>query len=245
MTLSIRLSSVSYSVKGKTILKDISFEANPERNGIIGILGPSGSGKSTVLRLINGLISPTAGNVIVGEKEITDWDPRELRKTVGMVLQRPFLFPGTIRDNLEYGPGTRGVKLVEEKLTELLVRVGLDQEILDKNAGTLSGGEQQRVSVARTLANKPDVLLLDEPTSALDVANEETLEEIFKQLKKEKKLLFLVSHDPDQTKRLCDRVMIINQGKLDKDMPAVKFFEIYDHSSLREYFRKHNQTKEK
>jgi putative ABC transport system ATP-binding protein len=239
--LPISFSSVSYVVKENTILNNMSFGASSEKDGIIGILGPSGSGKSTFLRLINGLISPTTGKIVIGTKEITNWNPLELRYDVGMVLQRPYLFPGTVRDNLEFGPMTRGIKLTNDRLVKLLNKVDMNPKFLDKSVSTLSGGEQQRVSIARTLANEPSVLLLDEPTSALDVASEETVEEIFKQLKEENKLLFLVSHDPDQTKRLCDRIMIINQGKLDKDMTTTDFFKIYDHNTLREYFRKKNE----
>jgi len=241
LILSVNFSSITYSVKDKSILRGISFDVSPDKGEIIGILGPSGSGKSTLLKLMNGLISPSSGKITVGDKDIDAWERRELRKSVGMVMQRPYLFAGTVRDNLIYGPVVNGKDITEEAMVRLLDEAGLDASFLDKKTGKLSGGEQQRVSIARTLANDPCIILLDEPTSSLDIASEEVVEEILISLKTER-LLFLVSHDLEQTKRLCDRVMVINQGKLDKDMPAEKFFQIYNHETLREYFK--NSIKE-
>ena len=131
------------------------------------VIGPSGSGKSSFLRLLNRLDEPTAGTVYLDGKDYRDIPPRQLRRWIGMVTQTAFLFPGTVADNLQYGPRQQGKDLSEKEIDALLDQVGLTNQARS-DVSHLSGGEAQRVSVARALANSPQVLLLDEPTSALD-----------------------------------------------------------------------------
>lgn len=147
---------------GRTVLRGIDLRI-PAR-GITVVVGPSGSGKSSLLRLINRLDAPETGTIRVLGEDIAAADPRVLRRRVGMVFQRPVPFPGSVRDNLRVGAPSA----TDEILRDLLIRGGLDATLLAREATELSGGEAQRMCLARTLSTEPSLLLLDEPTSALD-----------------------------------------------------------------------------
>jgi UDP-glucose/iron transport system ATP-binding protein len=125
------------------------------------------AGKSSFLRLLNRLDEPTGGTVLLDGVDYHQIPPRELRRTVGLVTQRPFLFAGTVHQNVGFGPRQRGDTISDARTEELLARVGLSG-YANRDVANLSGGEAQRVSLARALANSPRVQLLDEPTSALD-----------------------------------------------------------------------------
>jgi putative ABC transport system ATP-binding protein len=199
-------------VAGKTIVDDVSFEL-PERD-VLAIVGPSGSGKSSLLRLLNRLDEPIRGTVYVEGTDYRNISPRELRRKLGMVTQRPFLFPGTVEENLRFGPRQRGETLSQEAIEDLLSRVGLEG-YASRDVGNLSGGEAQRVSVARTLANSPLVLLLDEPTSALDEASKLGVEELLQAIMRDQKLsCILVTHDMAQAARLAHRALLIHSGRI-------------------------------
>jgi putative ABC transport system ATP-binding protein len=194
------------------IVNDISLDVR--HCELLGVVGASGSGKSSFLRLLNRLDEPTSGTVYLGDQDYRQIPPPTLRQRVGMVTQRPFLFPGDIASNLRFGPAQRGETLPDSEIASLLERVGLPG-FAARNVANLSGGEQQRVSLARSLANRPEILLLDEPTSALDEQAKVGIEELIRKLVSEHCLTFvLVSHDRDQARRLCDRVAFIEAGKL-------------------------------
>jgi putative ABC transport system ATP-binding protein len=194
------------------IVNDISLDVR--HCELLGVVGASGSGKSSFLRLLNRLDEPTSGTVYLGDQDYRQIPPPTLRQRVGMVTQRPFLFPGDIASNLRFGPTQRGETLPDSEIASLLERVGLSG-FAARNVANLSGGEQQRVSLARSLANRPEILLLDEPTSALDEQAKVGIEELIRKLVSEHCLTFvLVSHDRDQARRLCDRVAFIEAGKL-------------------------------
>jgi putative ABC transport system ATP-binding protein len=194
------------------IVNDISLDVR--HCELLGVVGASGSGKSSFLRLLNRLDEPTSGTVYLGDQDYRQIPPPTLRQRVGMVTQRPFLFPGDIASNLRFGPTQRGETLPDNEIASLLERVGLPG-FAARNVANLSGGEQQRVSLARSLANRPEILLLDEPTSALDEQAKVGIEELIRKLVSEHCLTFvLVSHDRDQARRLCDRVAFIEAGKL-------------------------------
>jgi len=228
--------NVSFEINSKQIIKNISVRI--DRKGITGIIGPSGSGKSTFLRLMNRLISATTGKISL-DREWYDRIPvRELRKRIGLVQQRPFLFPETVRDNLTYGPSIWEVNLTEKDLIELLNKVALPHEFLDRKIESLSGGEQQRVSVARSLANDPDVLLLDEPTSALDIASEEVLEQTLKNLSQEGIKIIIVTHSLEQTQRLTNQLLFLKDGEFIEKTSTREFFEKYSEEEIRSFFKK-------
>src|SRR5690606_20885563 len=131
------------------------------------LVGPSGAGKTTLFRLCNGLISPTQGNITVNAKDINQYDPTELRRNVGLALQSATMLSGTVYDNLKLPRTLAEEMLTEEEAEILLTKVGLDKDMLKRKVTDLSGGQRQKVSIARTLVNRPEILLLDEITSSL------------------------------------------------------------------------------
>ncbi|MFZ0795179.1 MAG: ATP-binding cassette domain-containing protein [Candidatus Korobacteraceae bacterium] len=208
----LRTEHLGRRVGEKWIVQDISLEVY--RGELLGVVGPSGSGKSSLLRLLNRLDEPTSGTVFLEDQDYRQIPPQELRRCVGMVTQRSFLFPGDIAANLRFGPAQRGETLPDPEIASLLERVGLPG-FAGRNVANLSGGEQQRVSLARALANQPEILLLDEPTSALDEQAKAGIEALIRNLVSANEYTFiLVTHDRDQARRLCDRVAIIEAGHL-------------------------------
>jgi putative ABC transport system ATP-binding protein len=203
---------------GKALVESATFEARAAE--ILAIVGPSGAGKSTLLRLLNRLDEPTSGTVYLGGADYRDIAPRELRRSVGMVTQRAYLFPGSVADNLRFGPVQRGEVLAESVVEELLRRVGL-AGYAERKVGNLSGGEMQRVSVARTLANRPLILLLDEPTSALDDAAKREVETLLLTIVRDQRLTCLmVTHDMAQAARMADRALVLERGRIVRSGPV-------------------------
>ncbi len=174
------------------------------------VAGPSGSGKSTLLRLCNRLVVPTSGRVLFRGDDVADLDPRRLRRRVGMVFQRPTPFDGTVADNLHVAaPG-----LDDAAAVAALERADLDGSFLGRDAGELSGGEAQRMCLARTLVTDPEVLLMDEPTSALDPRSSKVLEELAIGLAASGVPVVWVSHDLDQLRRLATWVVVLVAGHI-------------------------------
>jgi len=216
----LRAEGLSRVVPGKAIVSDVSFEVG--RGEVLGIVGASGSGKSSLLRLLNRLDEPTTGTVYLDGKDYRQIPPRELRRRVGMVTQRPFLFPGDVASNLRFGPAQRGESLTDEEVWKLLEQVGLPG-FASHEVSVLSGGEQQRVSLARTLANRPEVLLLDEPTSALDEQSKAGIEELIAAMARDHGLAcILVTHDRDQARRNCHRVVLLEAGRVLQSGPVME-----------------------
>jgi putative ABC transport system ATP-binding protein len=181
---------------------------------LLAVVGRSGSGKSSFLRLLNRLDEPTSGAVYLEGVDYRQIPPRELRRKIGMVTQRAFLFPGSVADNIRFGPRQRGEEMPAEAIEELLMQVGLPG-FGSRNSANLSGGEAQRVSLARALANLPAVLLLDEPTSALDQDARQGIELLIEKIVRQRRLTcVLVTHDRDQASRLADRVMVLDAGRI-------------------------------
>jgi len=210
----LRTIHLTREVSGLRLVDDISVEVY--RGDILAVVGPSGSGKSSFLRLLNRLDEPTAGNVYFEGKDYREIPPRELRRKIGLVTQVPFLFPGAVADNLRFGPSQQGKQLSDEAVASLLEEVGL-AAYATKDAHYLSGGEAQRVSLARTLANSPSVLLLDEPTSALDVDSRQGIEELILRIVRLNQLTcVLVTHDLGQAARMANRAMVLKAGKLER-----------------------------
>lgn len=209
------------------LVDDVSVQIRPSE--VLAIVGPSGSGKTSFLRLLNRLDEPTSGAVFFEGRDYREIPPRELRRRVGMVMQRPFLFPGTIAENLRYGPMQQGIVFSDEAVTSLLSQVGLGGRA-ETDIANLSGGEAQRVSLARALANSPAVLLLDEPTSSLDQSAKEEIENLVLKVVREKALTCLiVSHDLNQAARVAHRVMLLNHGRLEKIGTAAEVIHAEGH----------------
>jgi putative ABC transport system ATP-binding protein len=183
---------------------------------VLVVVGPSGAGKSSFLRLLNRLDEPTGGTVLLEGSDYRQIPPRQLRRRVGMVTQTAYLFPGTIADNLRYGPLQQGIELPDKTMESLLTQVGLAGRA-DEDVSHLSGGESQRVSVARALATAPAVLLLDEPTSALDANAKGEVEKLILTVARQDGLTcVMVSHDLAQAARIADGVMVMNKGRVEK-----------------------------
>jgi ABC-type methionine transport system ATPase subunit len=198
---------------GITILHDISLEI--PAGSITAVIGPSGSGKSSLLRCLNRLWEPPPGSIFIDGRDITAMDVLLLRRRVGMLFQTPALFEGTVADNIAYGPGLQGRRLASQEVAELLQMASLDAGLAEKPVDQLSGGQAQRVSLARTLANQPDVLLLDEPTSALDPAATRKIESTIRNLRDTLNLTVLwVSHAFEQVERTADRIVLLVDGRV-------------------------------
>ena len=205
---------LSRVVSGKRLVDDITVHV--QKGELLTVVGPSGSGKSSFLRLLNRLDEPTSGTVYLEGTDYRQIAPRELRRRVGLVTQTPYLFPGTIADNLRFGPRQQGRDLPEDTITLLLDQVGLADRA-NSDVVNLSGGEAQRVSLARAIANSPTVLLMDEPTSALDEEAKEDVEGLILKVVRQNALTcVIVSHDLAQAARIASRVMIVKAGRLEK-----------------------------
>ncbi len=179
------------------------------------VVGDSGSGKSTLLRCINRLTETSKGSVYVNGREIRNYDPPDLRRKLTMVFQYPAVFPGTVESNVSYGLRLLGKKS-KSRVKQAIADVGLDVSFLKRNAEKLSGGEQQRVCLARSLAINPRGLLLDEPTSSLDAKAAAKIEQTVKDLKMRRNLAILwVTHDIEQAKRMADSAIILKKRKID------------------------------
>lgn len=210
--MALEAKHLSRSVIGRVLVSDISVQVQPGE--VLAVVGPSGAGKSSLVRLLNRLDEPTGGTVCLSGQDYRELAPRELRRRVGMVMQVAYLFPGTVAANVAFGPWQNGERLSSDQIVALLERVGLPG-YQERDVSNLSGGEAQRVSLARTLANAPEVLLLDEPTSALDDVSARAIEDLVLSIIRERRMTcVIVTHNTVQAHRIADRTMILEAGKL-------------------------------
>ncbi len=178
--------------------------------GITVISGPSGAGKTTLLRLCNRLEVPDEGTIRYRDRPLDELDPLVLRRRVGMVFQRSVPFPGSVADNLAVAHPDAGAG----EMSAALRRVALDPGLLTQEARTLSGGELQRMCLARTLVTQPETLLLDEPTSALDAQPKQVFENTARELAGQGITIVWVTHDSAQADRVADRIYQLRDGHL-------------------------------
>ena len=209
---------------GTTAVDDLSFEV--AAGELVTLVGPSGCGKTTTMKMVNRLIEPTEGRILLDGEDISAVDPVELRRRIGYVIQQVGLFPHkTVLDNTATVPHLLGVKRSQARAraAELLDLVGLDPAVYgSRYPEQLSGGQRQRVGVARALAADPPVLLMDEPFGAVDPVVREHLQNEFLKLQSQvRKTVLFVTHDIEEAVRLGDRIAVYGQGTIEQfDAPA-------------------------
>jgi len=207
-TVAFEFEQVAVLRAGRRVLDQIT--ASIPAAGITVVSGPSGAGKTTLLRLCNRLEVPDEGTISYRGQPLDELDPLVLRRRVGMVFQRPTPFPGSIADNLAVAYPDATI----EELSIALTRVALDPGLLGQDARTLSGGELQRMCLARTLVTQPETLLLDEPTSALDAQPKQVFEHTARDLAAQDITIIWVTHDDAQARRVADRIYQLRDGHL-------------------------------
>jgi len=239
----VEFRDVNFQIGEVYILRDLNLEIR--RGEVWVLLGESGCGKTTTLKLINRLIEPTSGEVLVEGKSTTDWDAIKLRRRIGYVLQEAGLFPHfTVEKNVALVPTLKitrkekemKLKRISERVFELLDLVGLDPtEFANRFPRELSGGQRQRVGVARALAANPDLLLLDEPFGALDAITRSHLQKEFANLVRDLgKTAVFVTHDLQEAFALGTRICLMEKGRIALIETPEKFQE-HDLPLVREY----------
>jgi len=213
----IRFENICKTYKSRTVIKNVNFTI--EKGEIVTIIGESGCGKTTLLKMINRLIKPTKGEILIDGKRVSEMDIIELRRNTGYVIQQTGLFPHlTIRENIEMIPKLQSNdnQKIEAETIRLMEIVGLDAKMyLDRYPTELSGGQQQRVGVARAFAIDPDIILMDEPFSALDPMTREDLQdELIEIQSKFHKTIVFVTHDMDEAVKIADKICIMKDGEI-------------------------------
>lgn len=214
--LLLRAENIGFEAAGTALLKAVSFEVRAGRRLVI--LGPNGAGKSLLLRICHGLIAPSEGRVIREGEGV-----RPARQA--MVFQRPVMLRRSVRANLDHALALQGLARGEReaRCQAALERFGLSA-LAARGARLLSGGEQQRLALARAWATGPGLLILDEPTAALDPASTRLIEESLLQFSAEGMAIVMTTHDLGQARRLADEVIFLNRGQILEITPAPAFF---------------------
>jgi len=220
---------------GITALDDVTIEI--PQGQITALIGPSGAGKSALLRLLNRLDDPTAGEIRYRGQPMVDLPVRTLRRRVGFVFQTPVAFPGTVRDNLALAAAIAEVPAAEidGRITESARLADIDYELFDRPADRLSGGQLQRVTIARALMTGPETLLLDEPTASLDPETAATLGQTIACLSSQRGLtVVMASHRIAEAKELAGYAVMLDKGMVVEAGPATELFES-SHPRLRAF----------
>ena len=207
----LEVEGLTFEAGARPVLDGVSFALRAGE--LVAVMGLSGSGKTTLLRCINRLLEPDSGSIRLDGIDAREIPPVELRRRVGMVAQVPFMFEGTIAENLERAAGYSGAALEDAEAVRLLRSAGLD-EPLDRDARSLSVGQQQRVAMARALVTRPQVLLCDEPTASLDRASTSHLESTLTAMAEGGVGIVFVTHDAEQAQRIAARRLVLENGRL-------------------------------
>ncbi|SEU09830.1 putative ABC transport system ATP-binding protein [Salinibacillus kushneri] len=217
--IAIKFEKVNFSDEGLHILKNITGSF-PEGK-ITTLVGPSGAGKSTLFKLCNGLKSPDSGDIYVLNQHIKNYNPIELRRTVGIALQSATMIKGNVYDNLNLPLDLQNQELSEDRGKELLKLVGLPEDYLYRNTKDLSGGQRQKLSIARTLVNQPEILLLDEITSSLDRVSQEDIEKLIKRINETYRTTIIwITHNLKQALDVGQYTWVMMEGQVIETGPS-------------------------
>lgn len=213
----IEFQNVSKTYKKTTVLSDLNFTI--EDGQLVCLIGESGCGKTTTLKMINRLITPTTGNILLNGEDISKKDVIQLRRSIGYVIQQTGLFPHmTVQENIELISKLNQVPMdkIHKKTLEMMEMVGLDaKKYLDRYPTELSGGQQQRIGVARAFMTDPDIILMDEPFSALDPMTRTSLQDELMKLQEQfHKTIVFVTHDMDEAIKIADKICIMDGGHI-------------------------------
>ncbi|MHB9134243.1 MAG: ABC transporter ATP-binding protein [Armatimonadota bacterium] len=196
------------------VLSGVNFAVSP--GGRLALFGPSGAGKTSLLRLLNRLDDPAQGRVLLDGIDLHQLDPVSVRRRVGMVFQTSILFDLTVEENIAYPLRLQQRELAEDRAAALLEEFDLPAEYLTRKGSQLSGGEQQRVAIARTLAAEPDVLLLDEPSSALDEHSAEAMmDALLRRNDVDRLTIIMITHAREMLLRLACPTLVVHDGRVD------------------------------
>jgi ABC-type methionine transport system ATPase subunit len=213
----LEVRSLSKKIGSAEILNGIDLTV--ERGEILGLIGPTGSGKTTLLRLVNLLDEPSTGSILFDGKEVSGRPEREklsARRRMAMVFQKPVMFKARVAENVSFGLKMRGrddAERMRDRVKEALAAVGLSG-YESRDANTLSGGETQRIALARTIILQPELLLLDEPTANLDPRSAASIDSLLQSLAGSRTAVILATHNMQQCRKLADRVAVLQAGRL-------------------------------
>jgi tungstate transport system ATP-binding protein len=214
--LPLEVTSLCYRIEQKLLLDNL--DVSIASKGITAVLGPNGAGKSLFLRLIHGLLTPTSGHIL--------WNGRDLdlatRQRQALVFQKPVLMRRSVAANIDFVLKSRG-RQGRQQRAQILQRAGLARQS-NQPARLLSGGEQQRLALARALATEPEILLLDEPCASIDASASLQIEQLLQQSRDQGVKILLVTHDSGQARRLADDILFLHNGRLLEYSPAARFF---------------------
>jgi len=215
----IELENVYYSDGKQQIIRGVSGFF--QKGKITTLVGPSGAGKTTLFRLCNGLISPAEGDIFIDSQHIDSYEPTALRRKVGLALQSAAMLPGTVHDNLSLPRTLTGEVLSKEEGELLLERVALEKTMPGQDIENLSGGQRQKVSIARTLINRPDILLMDEITSSLDRVSRQDIETLIQTINKDSHVTIIwITHNLEQAVRIGDDTWVMMKGERIESGPS-------------------------
>lgn len=215
----LEFTNVSFSNKDDLIISDLSLKI--EYGDFVSVVGPSGSGKSSFLKLCSHLYTPTSGKIFFKNRDLLDYNPIELRRSISYCFQTPYLFDKIVLDNLIFPYKIRNKESDLARIHYLLKLFNMSEAYLHKDIKSLSGGEKQRISLIRSLIFKPEILLLDEVTSALDVDNTILVEDIINTLNKDSVTVLWITHNPEQSKKYANKLLSLENGSL-KSMEVLK-----------------------
>lgn len=218
MSVAVEFRNIKKAYGENVVIENLNLKI--EQGEFVSIVGSSGCGKTTTLKMVNGLIEPTSGSVLVNNKDIKTKNLIELRRGIGYAIQGSVLFPHlNVEQNISYVPNLLNKKdktKTHDAVAKWMQIVGLDEDIMHRYPNELSGGQQQRVGIARALAASPSLLLMDEPFGAVDEITREQLQKEMKRIHKETKITILfVTHDINEALKLGTKVLVMNQGKIE------------------------------